>query len=558
MKRLIFLSLGLAMTMMSWAQVKVADYRVVCKDGSVAYFSGEDTAMEFDSEGAVLYINGQGSNKAVISYAVDGIEAIEFAEGGTYDEQYSYDGAQVDVAIDAADDTSYSEVKDQVITNEDDDDYGDFFENCPVMGNVKVVYGDGIVTVTGTSGKVVTGGKPGGVLPGVMVKVSGMHVLVSSTKKDIVYTLEGSSENGSFKIMDMGEDNKRSQIVLNGLSLTNPQGPAINIQSGKTVLVKLADGSINKLADGASYTPTGEDQKGAFFSEGQLIFSGTTGSLEVKSVGGHGIVSDDYIRVRGGNITVNSVRDGINTNDRFIQSGGTVTVDAQEDGLDIGKGYIEINAGKLTVNSGDEGITASYEGDDAGNIDPLITPYIAIKGGLVKVTTTGEKGHALRAMSTITMTGGIVQATTKGAGSKALMSEGNMTLTGGRITAFTEGAALYEADIKELSSSAAIRSKGVLTIENMTVGVKSTGEGAKAINNVGNIVIRNSQVTAVASGSTYQSNGLDSRSRGVTTDGNMTLSGGALKVRSYDDPLQVDGALSFENAAVYTAFKVGK
>ena len=127
MKRLIFLSLGLAMTMMSWAQlVRVADYRVVCKDGSVAYFSGEDTAMEFDSEGAVLYIKGQKSNyNEVISYAVDGIEAIEFAEGGTYDGQYSYKGAQVDVAIDAADDTSYSEVKDQVITDKNHDDYGE-------------------------------------------------------------------------------------------------------------------------------------------------------------------------------------------------------------------------------------------------------------------------------------------------------------------------------------------------------------------------------------------------------------------------------------------------
>ena len=544
MKRLIFLSLGLAMTMMSWAQlVKVADYRVVCKDGSVAYFSGEDTAMEFDSEGAVLYIKGQKSNNnEVISYAVDGIEAIEFAEGGTYDGQYSYKGAQVDVAIDAADDTSYSEVKDQVITDKNHDDYGDYIENYAPTNRITIAYNGEAATVTGK-------------VTGVTVMQKGAHITVLSTKKNIAYTLKGATANGSFKLYS----DYKTEVTLEGADITNPTGAAINIQSGKTIMVKLADGSTNRLADGATYTMiTGEDQKGAFFSEGQLIFSGTTGSLEVKSIGGHGIVSDDYVRVRGGNISVSSVRDGINTNDRFIQSGGTLTVDAQEDGLDIGKGYIEISAGKLTVNSGDEGITASYEGEDNGTVDAAITPYIAIKGGLVKVTTTGDKGHALRAMSKLTVSGGIVQAIAKGAGSKALMSEGNMALTGGKVTAFTEGAALYEADIKELSSSAAIRSKGVLTIENMTVGVKSTGEGAKAINNVGNIVIRNSQVTAVASGSTYQSNGLDSRSRGVTTNGDMTLSGGALKVRSYDDPLQVGGALSFEIAAVYTAFKVGK
>jgi hypothetical protein len=546
MKRLILFSFALMTTMMSWAVLAApADFRVVCKDGTSANFPGVGTEMYFNEEGTILYIVNDGEafgspGQFSVSYAVDGIEAIEFAEGFAYDGKYSYDGAQVDVAIDAADDTSYSEVKEEVITDDSHDDYGDFIENYKPTNRITIAYNGESATVTGK-------------VTGVTVMAKGAHVTVLSTKKNIAYTLKGTTTNGSFKLYS----DYKTEVTLDGADITNPTGAAINVQSGKTIMVKLADGSINKLADGSTYTmTTGEDQKGTFFSEGQLVFSGA-GSLEVKSIGGHGIVSDDYVRVRGGNISVNSVRDGINTNDRFIMSGGTVTVDAQQDGLDIGKGYIEIGAGKLTVNSVDEGITASYEGEDDGTVDATITPYIAIKGGLVKVATTGEKGHALRAMSTLTMTGGIVQATTRGAGSKALMSEGNMSLTGGKVTAFTEGAALYEADVKELSSSAAIRSKGALTIENMTVGVKSTGKGAKAINNVGDITLKNSLVTAVASGSTYESNGLDSRSRGVTTDGNMTIDGGALFVRSYDDPLQVIGKLNFLNAAVYTAFEVG-
>lgn len=546
MKRLILFSFALMTTMMSWAVLAApADFRVVCKDGTSANFPGVGTEMYFNEEGTILYIVNDGEafgspGQFSVSYAVDGIEAIEFAEGFAYDGKYSYDGAQVEVAIDTADDTSYSEVDEEVITDDSHDDYGDFIENYKPTNRITIAYNGESATVTGK-------------VTGVTVMAKGAHVTVLSTKKNIAYTLKGTTTNGSFKLYS----DYKTEVTLDGADITNPTGAAINVQSGKTIMVKLADGSINKLADGSTYTmTTGEDQKGTFFSEGQLVFSGA-GSLEVKSIGGHGIVSDDYVRVRGGNISVNSVRDGINTNDRFIMSGGTVTVDAQQDGLDIGKGYIEIGAGKLTVNSVDEGITASYEGEDDGTVDATITPYIAIKGGLVKVATTGEKGHALRAMSTLTMTGGIVQATTRGAGSKALMSEGNMSLTGGKVTAFTEGAALYEADVKELSSSAAIRSKGALTIENMTVGVKSTGKGAKAINNVGDITLKNSLVTAVASGSTYESNGLDSRSRGVTTDGNMTIDGGALFVRSYDDPLQVIGKLNFLNAAVYTAFEVG-
>ena len=69
----------------------------------------------------------------------------------------------------------------------------------------------------------------------------------------------------------------------------------------------------NYLADASSYsTVTGEDEKGCFFSEGQLIFSGT-GALTVTGNYKHGICSDDYVRLRSGsNITVASaVKDGI-------------------------------------------------------------------------------------------------------------------------------------------------------------------------------------------------------------------------------------------------------
>ena len=252
---------------------------------------------------------------------------------------------------------------------------------------------------------------------------------------------------------------------------------------------------------------------------------------------------------------INSVRDGINTSDRFIMYDGVVNITAQQEGIDVDEGYIEIGGGRLTVNAVDEGITASYEGDeDSGIVDPLITHYIEIKGGLIKVVTTGDKGHGVRAMSTFSMSGGIVQATTKGAGSKALMSEGGMSLIGGKVTVLTEGSALYEDS--DLSSSAGIRSKGVLTMKNITLGIKSTGTGSKGINNVGDVVAENCRATIIASGATHKSNGLDSRSRGVDTDGNLTLNGGVMLVKSYDEPLHLKGKLSFLNNAVYNGYQI--
>lgn len=538
MKRLILLSWTLATTLLTWAVTVPSDFRVVCKDGSAVYFCGVGTELTFNEDGTILYIQTEGQD-AVVSYAVDGIEAIEFAQLGVAYDAYDYAGDHIDVVFSSADNISFSEAEEEIITDDTHDDYGDFIENYKPKNTVVITYKEG--------GKATYTGKPSGV----NVIVSGNHVMVTSSKKDVAYTLKGSTTNGSFKLYS----DKKSQINLNGISITNPTGAAINIQSGKTMLIKLADGTTNYLEDGAEYTLTdGEQQKGTFFSEGQLVFSGE-GALNVKSNYGHGIASDDYVRVRGGNITINSTRDGISTSDRFIMYGGDVNITALQDGIDVDEGYIEIGAGQLTVNAGDEGITASYEGDeDTGVIDPLITPYIDIKGGLVKVTTTGDKGHGLRAMSTLNMSGGIVQATVMGAGSKALMSEGDMSLTGGKVTAFAEGGALYESDINDLSSSASVRSKGVLTIENMTLGVKSTGTGGKGINNVGDVTIKNSRVAVVASGETHRHDGLDSRSRGVTTDGNLTLDGGSLLVKSYDEPLYVKGVQNFLNKAVYNGY----
>ena len=543
MKRLILLSFALMATMMSWAiWVAPSDFRVICKDGSIAYFCGWGTEVTFNEDGTILYVQTEGQN-AVVSYAVDGIEAIEFANLGEDYDTYDYAGTHIDVAFSSDDDTSFSEVEEEIITDEEHDDYGDFIENYTPKNTVVVTYNGNKATVKD-------------IPSGVDVTVTGAHVVVEADKKNVAYELKGTTSNGSFKIL---YSEKKAQINLNGVSITNPTGAAINIQSGKTMMVKLVDGTANYLEDGTEYAlADGEQQKGTFFSEGQLVFSGE-GALTVKSNYGHGIASDDYVRVRGGNITINSVRDGISTSDRFIMYGGVVNITAQQDGIDVDEGYIEIGGGQLAVNAVDEGITASYEGDeDTGIVDPLITPYIDIKGGLIKVVTTGDKGHGVRAMSTFAMSGGIVQTTTKGAGSKALMSEGNMSLTGGKVTALTEGSALYEADADDLSSSAGIRSKGVLTMKNITLGVKSTGTGSKGINNVGDVVMENCRATIIASGAIHKSNGLDSRSRGVDTDGNVTLNGGVLLVKSYDEPLLLKGNLSFLNNAVYCGYQVGK
>jgi trimeric autotransporter adhesin len=124
---------------------------------------------------------------------------------------------------------------------------------------------------------------------GVGVLVSGADVTVTSTSEsqDINYSLSGTTADGMFKIYSA----KRFNLLLNGVHITNPDGPAINVQSEKKTSVEIVSGTNNSLTDGVSYAApfvngngVTEDQDGAFFSEAKLIFGGS-GSLTIEGNG---------------------------------------------------------------------------------------------------------------------------------------------------------------------------------------------------------------------------------------------------------------------------------
>ena len=57
MKRLILISFALMVALVSHAiMIDPADFRVVCKDGSVAYYSGLYTTLTFSEDASLLYI----------------------------------------------------------------------------------------------------------------------------------------------------------------------------------------------------------------------------------------------------------------------------------------------------------------------------------------------------------------------------------------------------------------------------------------------------------------------------------------------------------------------
>lgn len=379
---------------------------------------------------------------------------------------------------------------------------------------------------------------------GVEVAVSAADVVVTATTTttEVNYVLSGITTNGSLKIYS----EYKFGLVLNGTGITNDNGPAINIQSGKKVSVNVLSGTTNRLADGATYATSTEDQKGALFSEGQLVFSGP-GNLAVTGNYKHGICSDDYIYVTAGNITVSgAVSDGIHANDYFKMDNGSLSVTSSGDGIDCEEGNVEINGGALTIKSMDDGLVASYEDSDTS-----ITPYIIINGGTIEITTTGEKGNAIKSESytTINSTGNITLAVS-GKGAKGIKTGGDLTLTTGNIAITNTGNAFYDTEDADITAPAGINCDGNLKIDNGTVKITSTGIAGKGITVDGTLVVNDGTLDITASGAVFTYGSDESEAKGIKSDGALTINSGTISIAAADDGLKSETSITVNNGTI--------
>ncbi len=419
---------------------------------------------------------------------------------------------------------------------------------------------------------------------GVNIAVDGNDVIVTSTASDeFEYVLQGESSDGMFKIYS----DKKFILTLNGLTLTNNDGPAINIQSGKKTTLTLADGTVNNLTDGKKYTACGEeDMKATLFSEGQIVVEGN-GTLNVTGLKKHGICSDDYVKVNSGTVNVlSAASDGIHANDYVSINGGVLNITASSDGIDGDEGYIEINGGETTVNISsdackgvkcDGAITmtaGSLTVNTSGGVevtdgDPSYCTAVktdadfSISGGTLTIVSTGEAGKGISVDGNVNITGGVINISTSGNGSTytntesvtdsyaatGIKADGNINILGGQVTVTASG-----------SAGKGISADGTLTIgdadNSPVVNVTTTGakfyvsgygENAdyanpKAIKSVGDLTVNNGQITVKCA----QDGG-----EGLESKATLTINGGLIEAETYDDGINASTNITINGGKVY-------
>ncbi len=352
--------------------------------------------------------------------------------------------------------------------------------------NVSVVYDGTTATVT----------VAGNVAKYVDASVTGAHVSIEQSSDvsddtcgEITYTLSGSSTDGAFAM----SGSYKASIELNGLTLTNPSGAALDIQNGKRIDLSVKKGTENTLTDASS-----GNQKGCIVCKGHLEMKGK-GVLNVYGNTAHAIYAKEYVEMK--NCTVNvlaAVKDGINCNQYFL-----------------------LESGELNVSGvADDGVQVSYKDDTDREAED-----------------TGS----------LTITGGTVNISVIGTATKGLKAEGDLLVSDGTITISTSGGGEWDSDDAKTKAASCMSADGAIQIDGGTLTLTSSGAGGKGINGDSTLVINGGDITITTKGGLYayvngtEYNGYTgntdnltsdqkSSAKGIKIDGNVTINGGTITV----------------------------
>lgn len=206
---------------------------------------------------------------------------------------------------------------------------------------------------------------------------AGVDATLNNVYGEITYVLSGSSTDGEFYM----EGAFKSTVELSGLTLTNPAGPAINIQNGKRITLSVKKNTVNSIADGAN-----EDYNGCLHCKGHLKMKGK-GVLNVVGNSRHGIYVKEYLEVKNATLNITAAaKDAIHCKEYMLMESGTVTITgAQDDGIQV-----ELAGTSST------GVKTDHEDEDTGN-------FYMLDGTL---SISGYQGKAIKADGTITYSGG--------------------------------------------------------------------------------------------------------------------------------------------------------
>ena len=305
------------------------------------------------------------------------------------------------------------------------------------------------------------------------------------------------------------------ELVLDGMTIHNPNGPAIlALRSGRVELI-LSDRTTNTISDGRH---SNDETNAAIYIRHDLIISGN-GTLNVNGNYRHGIRAQDFLTINGGIINVTAAGDALRGRDGVTVENGVFTLIAGGDGIrsnrasDLERGFITINGGTFTIEAGDDGIQAETT--------------VTINGGNFRITA---KDDGITTKGSVLITGGTINILDCYEGIEGL----NVTITGGDINIIARDDGINARE-HGAGAGSAVRGRAMTrTPLNDNIFIRITG---------GNINIH-----------AIHGDGIDS-------NGHLFLDGGTVKItgpfnRPGEDAIDLDGIFTVTGGELITAGSV--
>ncbi len=383
-----------------------------------------------------------------------------------------------------------------------------------------------------------------------------------------VYELSGSLK-GNITINT--DDNVK--LVLNNVSITSDNGPAIYVIDSKNVVIELSDGTYNTLTDNESYTSYDEDVNGVIYSECDLILQGS-GTLYVNALYEDGIVGKDDLKIIDGTYVIESVDDAIRGRDSIYIINGDFTIESGGDGLkstkdtDDEKGFILIENGTFNINAELDGIQAEmkliiYDGEfnittGGGSSNASTNDTWGTWNSHSSSSTTNNSAKGLKAGSNLVIYDGDFNINSSDdsihSNGSIKLANGNYTISSGDDGVHADETLIINNGTYDINQSYEGLEASVITINNGTINITSSDDGinvaggndSSSMDRPGaNNFSSNSDQTLTINAGTIT---IDASGDGIDVNGNAYINGGSITV--YGPTSGGDGALDYDGEFV--------
>ena len=320
------------------------------------------------------------------------------------------------------------------------------------------------------------------------VQIDGSTVTITAAG---TYLLSGTLSDGTV-VVDAGKDDK-VQLVLDGVSIHSSSFAAIYVRQADKVFVTLADGTVSTLSNGGSFIQIDEnDVDAVIFAKDDITFNGS-GTLQISSPAGNGIVGKDEVTFTAGVYEISADGNAIRAKDSLAIADGCFALAAGTDGLhaengdDETLGNIYIAGGTFEIRVNDDAIHANtllqIDGGTFNIVaaEGLEATYVLINDGVITISASDDGINAAKKSSvytpTVEINGGEVTVTMGAGDTDGIDSNGNIIINGGTVSVSGQSTFDYDGTAQYNGGTIIVNGEQVDAIPNQMMGGGFGGMG---------------------------------------------------------------------------------